>query len=58
VTAAQLTRLVVIGVLAASLSHALRCMSPDSDPVLLLGAVARNATQSISAQLECAAEGV
>jgi hypothetical protein len=47
-TAALITRLVVLHSLSTSLSAALRCMTPDSDPVLVLRAAANNAAQEIA----------
>jgi len=58
VTAAQLTRLVVLGELATSLSAALRCVTPDSNAADVLRAAANNAAACIAMQRECAAEGV
>ena len=57
-SALQIVRLVVIGELATSLAAALRCATSDSSPADVLSAASRNAAAAISAQLECAAEGV
>jgi hypothetical protein len=58
VTAAQLTRLAVLGSLVSSLSAALSMRTADSDPALMLSAAAKNAAGLISMALECAAEGL
>lgn len=47
-TALQLTRLVVLHTLVASLGAALAIASPDSDPALVLIAASNNAAQSIA----------
>jgi hypothetical protein len=47
-TALHITRLVVLHSLSTSLSAALRCATPDSDPMLMLVAAANNAAQEIA----------
>jgi type II secretory pathway pseudopilin PulG len=58
VTALQLTSLVVVLLLAASISAALRCATVDSNAADMLRAAANNAAACIAMQRECAAEGV
>jgi hypothetical protein len=57
-TPEQVTKLIVFHELSVSLSHALLCLTPDSDPVDVLSAASRNAAASIAMELACAAEGV
>lgn len=57
-SAAQITRLVVLGSLASSLSAALSMQTATSEQSLMLVAAANNAAASISMALECAAEGL
>ncbi len=51
-TAAQLTRLAVLGSLVSSLSAALSMRTADSDPAMMLSAAAKNAAFVLSMRSE------